>query len=737
MAKALVIVESPAKSKTINKFLGSDYVIKASMGHVIDLPKSNIGIDIEHDFEPEYVVIRGKKKILNELTSAVAKVDMVYLALDPDREGEAIAWHLANHIQKKFKGPVYRIAFNEITKQAVIDAVEKPGEVDINLVNAQQARRALDRIVGYKVSPFLWKSVGRGLSAGRVQSVCVRLICEREEEIKAFVPEESWTVEAQFHKEQDTHSFHVQLEKIQDEKADLKNEKQAQQVLKNLEGASYEVSDVKLKEKKRWPDAPFITSTLQQRAAYKIRFSASKTMMIAQQLYEGIDLGNDETVGLITYMRTDSYRIADIAQKEARDYIKETYGADYVPDKVPVYTKKTKKNQKTKAPAAQDAHEAIRPTSIKGTPDSLKHILTEDQYKVYRLVWLQFLKSQMAEAIFDSTTVKIKTGDYIFKATGSVIKFPGYMAVGKEVISETEKEDTSNMSDDLKEKILPSLAKKDVVINEKLDAEQHFTKPSARYSEASLVKALEEYGIGRPSTYAPTIKTIQDRGYVEKLDRRFHPTRLGVRVNQVLVQFMPDLFNVDFTSQMEEKLDLVAEGDQEWIKLLRDFYDPFDRNLESAQEKMIELKQQVIETDQVCEKCGSGMIIKMGRYGQFLACSNYPDCRNTKDLGEDGEESEPEDPDDAPSCEKCETDMMIKMGRYGKFWACSNYPDCKSTQAIVVKSGLACPKEGCDGQLVERRSKKRGRVFWGCSNYPNCTHLTNNLPQAESEEESA
>ena len=732
MGKSLVIVESPAKSKTISKFLGVNFVIKASMGHVIDLPKSQIGIDVENNFEAEYVVISGKKKILNELTSVAKKVDSIYLALDPDREGEAIAWHLANYIRENFKGDMYRVSFNEITKKAILGAVQNPGELDINLVNAQQARRALDRIVGYKVSPFLWKSVGRGLSAGRVQSVCVRLICEREQEIKAFIPEESWSIEAIMHRPDDTHMFHTQLEKMEGKKAEIKTEVEAHKVLADLEGVEYQIIEIKLKEKNRRPDAPFITSTLQQRASYKIRFSASKTMSIAQQLYEGIDIGHDETVGLITYMRTDSYRISDEAQDETKDYILDKFGKEYIPPKPHVFTKKKKKGKKNVA--AQDAHEAIRSTSINYTPESMKEYLTEDQHKLYSLIWMQFLKSQMAEAVFDGTTVRVAAGDYIFKATGSVVKFPGDLAAEKEAMTEAEKEDAEHSHEDLDDKILPSLNKGESLLKEKLDAEQHFTKAPARYSEASLVKALEEHGIGRPSTYAPTIKTIQDRGYVERRDRRFFPTKLGVRVNDVLVQFLPDLFNVDFTAKMEEDLDAIADGEKDWVSLLKDFYGPFDKTLESAQEKMTELKQQVIETDEVCEKCDSPMIIKIGRFGQFMACSNYPECRNTKDLGEEGEEEE--DPGEAPQCEICKTDMMIKMGRYGKFWACNAYPDCKVTKAITVSSGFKCPEEGCDGDLVQRRSRKRGRLFWGCSKYPECTHLTNELPSAEGESES-
>ncbi|OED37519.1 DNA topoisomerase I [PVC group bacterium (ex Bugula neritina AB1)] len=722
MSKSLVIVESPAKMKTIHKFLGSSFTVKASMGHVIDLPKNKIGIDLDKDFSLEYVVIRGKNKILTDLIAESLKVDEIYLAMDPDREGEAIAWHLSNKISKKFAGKIHRVSFNEITKKAVLDAVKNPGQLNQNLVNAQQARRSLDRIVGYKVSPFLWKSVGRGLSAGRVQSVCVRLICEREEQIKAFVPVESWTIEADFQKKDHPEIFHAQLEKVT-----LSNEKEAFSVLEKVEKASYEVKNIKLTEKKRFPDAPFITSTLQQRAANKIGFSASKTMSVAQKLYEGIDIGND-TVGLITYMRTDSHRISDLAQSEAREYIKKEYGDKFLPSKAPVYKSKSKKKKSSQPKVeAQDAHEAIRPTSLERTPASLKNMLNKDQYSLYLLIWAQFLKSQMTAAIFDSTVVKISADEYIFHASGSIIKFHGHMIVDKE-IKELKGGDSEKASSE-QAALLPPLAIGEELLKKEMEAKQHFTKPPARFSEASLVKALEDYGIGRPSTYASTIKTIQDRGYVDKIERRFHPSKLGVRVNGVLLQFMPDLFNVDFTANMEEQLDAIAEGEEEWVLLLKNFYEPFEENLKVAQEKMADIKQQVVETDEVCDKCQKKMCIKWGKYGEFLVCSGYPDCRNTRDLEENEDDSFKESLGEPPTCEDCKIEMLLKMGRYGKFWACSNYPKCKKTQTITIKSGVKCPEETCEGELIQKSSRKRGRTFWGCSNYPDCKFLTNKLPQ--------
>ncbi|MCM3337293.1 type I DNA topoisomerase [Paenibacillus sp. MER TA 81-3] len=651
MADSLVIVESPAKAKTIGKYLGSKYIVKASMGHVRDLPKSQIGVEIEHDFAPKYITIRGKGSVLKELKDASKKVKKVYLAADPDREGEAIAWHLA-HALDLDESESCRVVFNEITKQAVKDAFKTPRQINMDLVHAQQARRILDRLVGYKISPLLWKKVKKGLSAGRVQSVSVKLIIDRENEIDAFIPEEYWTITSKLCAGKST--FEARFYGLNGEKKELKNESEVNEVLAAIKDQDFVVSEVKEKERLRHPSAPFTTSSLQQEAARKLNFRAAKTMSVAQQLYEGVDLGKEGTVGLITYMRTDSTRVAPSAQEEASEYIKEQYGAAFVPETPRQYVKK--------AANAQDAHEAVRPTSILRSPEQMKSFLSRDQFRLYKLVWERFVASQMTSAVMDTMTVDIKAGTTTFRANGSKVRFPGFMKVY------VEGSDDGAVEDD---KYLPPLAAGDKMKQEQIEPKQHFTQPPPRYTEARLVKTLEELGIGRPSTYAPTLETIQKRGYVAIEEKKFVPTELGELVIQQMEQFFPEILDVEFTAHMEEDLDHVGEGQQDWVKVLAEFYESFEKRLTVAEEEMKEIEIEDEVSDEICEKCGRHFVYKMGRFGKFLACSGFPDCRNTR--------------------------------------------------PIVKDTGVACPKCN-EGKLVERRSKK-GRVFYGCDRYPDCDHV--------------
>ena len=701
--KSLVIVESPAKAKTIAKYLGKNYTVKASVGHIMDLPKSKLGVDIENDFEPKYIVIKGKAPVVKELKSAAKKADRILLATDPDREGEAIAAHVAEVISGSIKdAEVYRVLFNEITKKAILLAIEHPGKVDVNKVDAQQARRVLDRLVGYQISPILWKKVQRGLSAGRVQSVALRLICEREEEIKAFVPEEFWSLTALLEGKSPP-QFEAKLIKRDEEKLRVKNNEEAQKILADLQGRPYSVDKVEKKERRRNPVPPFTTSKLQQEAGRKLGFTAKRTMGIAQSLYEGVDVGKEGTVGLITYMRTDSTRVGKEAQDEARELIAGKYGKDYLPEKPPVYAS---------AKLAQEAHEAIRPTSVMREPDVIKEYLENDQYKLYKLIWNRFVASQMNPAIIDQTSVDIKAGDYTFRATGSVVKFPGFMAVYME-----EKPEDQVSDDENGEAVLPPLTEGEALTLIKLDPKQHFTQPPPRFSEALLVKTLEEKGIGRPSTYAAIISTIQDRHYVQKVENKFRPTELGVLVSELLVNHFPVVMDVAFTAKMEEELDKIEEGQMRWVEVVKDFYKPFSESLEKAQAEMKDFKSEQTPTDITCEKCGKPMVIKWGRNGQFLACSGYPDCKNTKPFvrNENGVvEAAPEETTDE-KCPKCGSSMVIKRGRFGKFLACSRYPECNHTQGM--STGVTCPEDG--GKIVERRSRF-GKVFYSCSNYPAC-----------------
>lgn len=702
MIKGMIVVESPTKVKTLQKFLGDDYIIKASVGHIKDLPKGELGVDLEKDFQPQYVTIAGKKKVLGELKKASQKVKNIYLGPDPDREGEAIAWHIAEEIDGKDKN-IYRVLFNEITKNAVLDALKKPGKLQQSKFEAQQARRILDRLVGYQVSPILWEKVRRGLSAGRVQSVAVRIICEREREIERFVPEEYWSLTATLRGKESPVSFDAKLVKWKGKKVSLANGEEAEAIKKQLESVPYSVSKIVQQEKKRHPLPPFITSRLQQEASRKLSFSAYKTMRVAQKLYEGVDLGEAGTVGLITYMRTDSPRISSEALHQVREWIHGRFGESYLPSKPNLY--KSRKG-------AQDAHEAIRPTSIDLDPDQMKSILDKDQWALYKLIWDRFVASQMASAVFLQTTVEIKASEGIFTAAGSVPVFLGFMALYVE--SEDNHISAAKQSEE-EEKKLPRLSEGEVLESLGLTPRQHFTQPPFRFSEATLIKELEEKGIGRPSTYATILSTIKGKGYVGMEKGKFYPTELGYLVNDLLVVNFPDILNIEFTALMEENLDKIEEGEKGWVETLKEFYTPFEKDLEMAKVSMRDVKREQIPTDALCEQCGSKMVKRWGKRGYFLACSSYPECRYTREVEEN---SEPQKVETDVKCEKCGSPMVIKNGKFGRFLACSNYPTCKFTQSL--NTGVRCSQEGCDGMLVERRTRK-GRTFYSCANYPKCT----------------
>lgn len=695
--KSLVVVESPAKAKTINKILGSDFLVKSCMGHVRDLPPKELGVEVENDFKPRYVTIRGKGKILTELKKAAKSVNAVYLATDPDREGEAIAWHVAHAIVPK-DGTVKRILFNEITPKAVRQSIEKSSDLDLQKVNAQQARRVLDRLVGYEISPLLWKVIHAGLSAGRVQSVAARLICERDDEINAFEQVEYWSVDAHLHQEAKSEVFRARVLQFKGEKISIPNEEAAGEITSALEKAEFSVVEVKRREQRRRPSAPFITSTLQQDCARKLRFTVKRTMAVAQQLYEGAEV-DGETRGLITYMRTDSVRIADDAIQQVREEIGKLYGAEYVPDKPNAY--KTKRG-------AQDAHEAIRPTDVSLHPNRIRELVAPDQAKLYELVWKRFVASQMKPQVLDVIRVDIEAAEYLLRATGSSVKFPGFATLYTETRDESEEEEET------KSAVPADISKDDALKLKDLDPEQHFTKPPARYSEASLVKDLEAKGIGRPSTYAQIISTLQDREYVEKVDNRyFVGTERGHTVNKFLVATFPNVFDVTFTAQMEDQLDRIEEGAVDWVSTVGQFYSSWKGTLKDAIERRKELKKAFQEeTDVVCEECGSNMVVKWGRNGRFLACPGYPQCKNTKPLDH---EEEPAKTDKV--CEQCQKPMVVKTGRYGRFLACSGYPDCRNVKPFSL--GISCPEEDCQGDLVEKQSRT-GKVFYGCDQYPNC-----------------
>ncbi|MCF6097091.1 type I DNA topoisomerase [Thermovorax subterraneus] len=686
MAKSLIIVESPAKAKTISRFLGKEYKVVASMGHVRDLPKSQLGIDIENGFIPKYITIRGKGPLIENLKKEAAKVKNVLLATDPDREGEAISWHLAHLLELPLESPC-RVEFHEITKNAVSESLRRPRKIDMNLVDAQQARRILDRLVGYKISPILWRKVKWGLSAGRVQSAAVRMICDREKEIAEFVPEEYWTIEAELACQEGSNSFIAKLHSKGDEKLSLKNRDMVEKIIADLQKEIFTVVEVKKGERRRNPSPPFTTSTMQQEAARKLGFTAKKTMMIAQQLYEGLDIKGEGTVGLVTYIRTDSTRISEQAQKEAREYILKNYGTEYIGSGTSA--QKNKKN-------IQDAHEAIRPTSVFRHPESIKSSLTTDQYKLYKLIWERFVASQMAPAVYDTVSAEIKAGDYIFKASGSTLKFSGFMAVYTEgADEETERE----------EGLLPELTEGQTLVLLQIKPEQHFTQPPPRYTEAMLVKALEERGIGRPSTYAPIIDTIQKRGYVKKEKGRFKPTELGQIVTEILKEYFSDIVDLDFTAEMESQLDKIESGEENWRQIVESFYGPFKEKLRVAEEKIEEVKIEDEVTNEKCEICGRNMVIKRGKYGEFMACSGFPECRNTKPLIEQL----------GVKCPKCGGDIVIRKSKKGrKFYGCSNYPEC---DFVSWDPPVESPCPRCGGLMVEKTARNKKMAV--CTN-PEC-----------------
>jgi len=683
MANNLVIVESPAKAKTIGRFLGKNYKIVASVGHVRDLPKSQMGVDIEHNFEPKYITIRGKGDVISKLKKEAKAADKVFLATDPDREGEAISWHLANLLNIDNKKSC-RVTFNEITKNAVQSAIKTPRPIDLNTVDAQQARRVLDRIVGYKISPILWKKVRKGLSAGRVQSVATRLIVDREEEIDNFIPEEYWSILAKLAKSTGGSSFEAKFYGTDSKKMELANEGQVKKILKDIEKAKYIVKKIKKGEKKKNPAPPFTTSTLQQEASRKLGYATRKTMMVAQQLYEGVDIKGIGAIGLVTYIRTDSTRLSTEAVTEAKEYIGSNFGAKYVPGEARVYKNRS---------ASQDAHEAIRPTHIAMTPESVKESLTNDQFKLYRLIWERFMSSQMASALYDTMNVDVEVGNYLFKATGSKVKFQGFMVLYEEGRDEEGEEDSSN---------LPELEEGEELKLKKLDSKQHFTQPPQRYTEASLVKALEEKGIGRPSTYAPTITTILARGYVEKDKKILYPTELGKIVTDIMKNFFKDIVDIKFTAQMEDKLDSIEEGNKSWVDVMKEFYDPFAVVLSEAESQIgnIEIKDEV--TDEICEKCGRNMVIKQGRFGKFLACPGFPECRNARPILEDA----------GVKCPKCGSRVLIKKTRKGKkYYGCEKNPEC-DFMTWDKPSEETCEK--CGSFMTEKTSGKKKQLK--CSN---------------------
>jgi DNA topoisomerase-1 len=770
MAKALVIVESPAKAKTINKYLGKQYVVKASLGHIKDLPKRDLAVDVDHGFRPKYEVIEGKKKLIQELRDTAKKVESVYLAADPDREGEAICWHLQEELKPKGKDgtspQIFRVMFNEITKNSIQKAFEKPTAVNVNLVDAQQARRVLDRLVGYKISPLLWDKVRRGLSAGRVQTVAVRVVVEREREIRAFQSQEYWTLDANLVGKKPP-AFDSRLVRRGDAAPEIPNEAISNEIVADLEGAKFTVRSVITKEKRRHPVAPFITSTLQQEASRKLRFSVKRTMMLAQQLYEGVELGSEGSVGLITYMRTDSTRISDEAITEVRDFIRSKHGEPYLPAAPNLY--KSKKD-------AQDAHEGIRPTSVLHTPDEVAKYLAEDQLKLYRLIWMRFVASQTNPAVFDQTTIDVASAGesglpYIFRATGSVLKFDGFLAIYEEGKDHKDEED-----DELKHK-LPAVVEGEELKLRALKPEQHFTEPPPRYTEATLVKKLEADGVGRPSTYASILSTIQEREYVTKEGGKFKPTELGMVVTDLLLESFNDIFDVHYTARMEQELDEIEEGKLDWREAMSEFYERFLRDLENAEKHMTDIKRMEKPTDLTCDKCGKPLVIKWGKHGSFLACTGYPECTYTRELTvdlPDIDKADLSEQGDEEYCENCGRPMVLKKGRFGTFFACTGYPDCKTTKQIggsqkkadvpldekcpqcssnlvqkfgrfgeftacsnyptckYVKQktiGVKCP-ECSDGEIVERRSK-RGKTFYGCNRYPDCSFVAWSRPVAE------
>lgn len=753
----MVIVESPAKARTIEKYLGKEYKVLACAGHIKDLPKQSLGVDIKHDFRPTYSVISGKEKIVKDLKKTAREIDEIYLAADPDREGEVICQHLAEELNGDQGRTVHRVLFNEITKKAILEAFENPSEIDQNKVEAQQARRILDRLVGYKISPILWDKVRRGLSAGRVQTVALRLIVERELEVRAFKPVEYWNFTV--HLKPDARPvFATKAIKYKGKKFKISGKEEADQLLKELRQSEFIVSDVKKKEKKQSPVPAFITSKLQQEASRKLSFSVKKTMTLAQRLYEGIEIGNEGRVGLITYMRTDSTRVSDSALAEVRDYLVNTYGKEYLPSRPNVFRSKK---------GAQDAHEAIRPTSVELQPQEVKAFLDRDTFRLYDLIWKRFVASQMTPARFDQTQIDVDAGQALFRTVGSVLKFDGFLRVYQEGLDDISKQ----QSEDGK-KMLPRVETGEKLEPSEIIPEQKFTQPPPRFTEATLVKSLEEKGIGRPSTYVQILSVIQGRDYVKKEEGRFVPTEVGELVTELLIGHFEEIFDYDYTAKLEEGLDDIENGREDWVHTLKGFYKEFSKELTHARKEMKNLKAEETPAGVQCEKCGADMIIRWGRFGRFIACSKYPDCKNTRELPKEGTVSDPEGSSELEgiTCDKCGQQMVIKKGRFGEFLACSGYPECKNTKRIVQSDGAVsveqdqpldedCPECGaslvrkhgrygefvacgnypdckyiklqssgvhcpeCEkGELVRRRSR-RGRLFYGCSSYPECKFM--------------
>lgn len=723
--KSLVVVESPAKAKTIGKYLGKDYKVIASVGHVMDLPPQRMGVDLDQEkITPEYVPISGKAAIINEIKKASKKAEVVFLALDPDREGEAIACHLAAVIDDRLhdnrltsasseNSKIKRVRFHEITKKTIEEAFKNPDTLNYHLFDAQQARRILDRVVGYKISPILWKKVKRGLSAGRVQSVAVRMIADREAEIARFINEEYWTIEAQV-QASNPPLFSCKLAQIAGKKAEINNEEQALKINTALQNATPSIAKVTRKPRSRNPIAPFITSKLQQDSARAFRYNPKKTMRIAQGLYEGVELGDEGAVGLITYMRTDSTKVSDDAIADVRDFIKSFYGSEYLPASPNIF--KSKK-------AAQEAHEAIRPTSLKYPPEQIKQYLKSEQYKLYKLIWDRFVASQMTPAKYEQSTIDISAADCLLRASGSVLIFDGFLKVYKEQMDE----DDNAAQDEAKEEktLLPIVKEGDAIHFKSVTPTQHFTQPPPRFNEPSFIKELEEKGIGRPSTYTSILSTIEEKGYVEKKEGRLHPSELGDVVTKLLLQSFPDIMNVEFTAQMEEKLDHIEDGSADWEKILHQFYGPFKETLHAAEENMENIKRMEEPTDVPCSKCGKHMVIKWGKNGSFLGCSGYPECRTTTPF--ERREGKIIPIVDAPidiKCQSCGAAMVVKRGKFGSFLGCSRYPECEFT--MPEPSNIVCPKD-CGGTVISRKSK-RGRTFYGCTNYPKCDFVSWNKP---------
>jgi DNA topoisomerase-1 len=765
MANSLVIVESPAKARTIKKYLGKDFDVKASIGHIKDLPKNKLGVDVDDDFTPHYGIIPSKEKVVRDLRAAAKTSKVIYLAADPDREGEAICQHLAEELGGKCQD-IYRVLFHEITKNTIQEAFKHPGRINTHKVEAQLARRILDRLVGYKISPLLWEKVRRGLSAGRVQTVASRMIVDREREIRAFQPEEYWNLIARLDG-QAPPEFTAKACSLDGEKWKVRNGDTAQAIVEELRQARFLVTKIHRREKRRYPVPPFITSNLQQEAARRLNFPVKRTMLLAQRLYEGVVIGKEGAVGLITYMRTDSTRVSEMALSEVRNLIRTQYGDGYLPHH-PIYYKSKK--------TAQEAHEAIRPTSVARTPESLKRFLEPDLWKLYDLIWHRFVASQMNPAVFDQTDVLIDAGRVQFKATGSVLKFAGFLAVYQEMKSEETKRDAGGEE---QEGLLPELSEGEQLDVKSLEPTQHFTQPPPRYNEASLVRALEARGIGRPSTYATILSTIQDREYVLKREGRFYPTETGELVVELLVESFQEIFDYKYTARMETHLDRIESGRERWQDTMRSFWQRFSERLAAAEKHMRDIKTEEIETEEVCEKCGSKMVIKWGKFGRFMACSAYPECKNTREIPKNGSDAGTEvQAFEEIACEKCGRPMVLKRGRFGEFLACSGYPECRNTRKIVkgdnslevkqdipleetcpvcgknlalkhgrfgeytacsnypackyikLKStGVPCP-QGRGGEIVERKSR-RGKIFYGCSNYPDCEFILWNKPLAE------